>query len=676
MAINELELNADLRRAFQEHAIWRPIIGFARPYAPKLLLLLVAHGVSLGFSLVQPFLIRLLIDGVLRESVAGSRFSSLASSTGMSLSAVSLLILVLGMLNVASSIVASRYQARVDQDMLMDLQSRVFDTTQRMPYGFFIHAKPGAVTNRVTSEVYQAVGMLTAVVVSVFLGIATIVLGVAMMSALDWRLAVVVVFLCLFLIPSRWIRNQVAVRAVNQVVSQTRYTAVIQERLSLSGALLTRLFGLQEENLREFTRHARDYRRQGIAIAWLSAMGQGLINIGTVIAIAAIGYVGGRAILSGEVSVGTLTLLLFYVRLMAAPVLTYSGVRYSLIRGLVAFGRVFEVLDYPKYIQFPSERNGAPIAVPASLEFKDVTFKYPASRELAPSSLTLAEVDPEAVGEEPEVVLRDVSFRVAPGSFVALVGSSGAGKSTIASLACRLFEPTEGHILVDGIPLGDLPEPELVHTVGLVTQDTYLFHNTIRANLLIAKPDATDKEVVKACVAAGIHKFIRSLPGGYETMVGERGVRLSGGQRQRLAFARILLLDPSIIVLDEATAHLDAEAESLLREAVESVLSDRTRVVIAHRLSTVVDADEILVLDHGRIVERGTHQELVELGGRYCDLYQTQLVGALGRDATAAQVRDLANDLEQSEPALEPAPLGVATPTPGPSYFTVQRPDV
>jgi ATP-binding cassette subfamily B protein len=230
--------------------------------------------------------------------------------------------------------------------------------------------------------------------------------------------------------------------------------------------------------------------------------------------------------------------------------------------------------------------------------------------------------------DAPQVVIENVSFTVRPGSFVAIVGPSGSGKSTLAALAARLFDPTSGRIFVGGVDLREIPEPRLVTTVGLVTQDTLLFHDTIRENLLLAKPDATDKELVRACVAAGIHQFVRSLPAGYGTLVGERGVRLSGGQRQRIAFARMVLRDPSIIILDEATAHLDAESESLLREAIESVLAGRTRVVIAHRLSTIVDADEILVVEHGRIVERGTHAELLDADGRYRRLYRTQLLSA------------------------------------------------
>jgi ATP-binding cassette subfamily B protein len=347
-----------------------------------------------------------------------------------------------------------------------------------------------------------------------------------------------------------------------------------------------------------------------------------------VLALAGIAWFGGTAVAAGRLTVGTLALLFFYVRILSTPIQSYANIRFELIRGLIAFGRIFEIRDFPPAMTFVAEKGDADAAVApdGSLEFRQVSFRYPDAAVLAPSSLRYTDAQPEGVDDEPALVLDGVSFRIEQGRFVALVGPSGGGKSTVAALAARLFDTTSGTVLVGGIDVRDIPERRLVHRVGLVTQDTLLFHDTIRANLLVGRPDATDKELVRACVAAGIHQFVRSLPAGYGTIVGERGVRLSGGQRQRIAFARMVLLDPAIIILDEATAHLDAESESLLREAVETVLSGRTRLVIAHRLSTIVDADEILVLEGGRVVERGTHAALMGDGGRYHQLYQAQLV--------------------------------------------------
>lgn len=618
MSIAEAELFADVRRV-ANRALWRPVLGFLRGHRVRIVAFLGLCATSTALSLVQPFFFREIIDAALGQR---AHRAGIAFAPTRSLAVLTALLIVVGTLNTLSTLAVVRYQARLGHVLLAELQSAVYDRVQRLPYGFFIHANPGAIVNRISGEASYAAFSVPSVLNGAFTALLSLVAGVILLVAYDWRLLLVLVIICAFLVPSQWIRRRVKSHAVDQVEVQSAAMGMMHERLSVSGALLTRLFGLRADNLATFEAQTARYRDLGVEIAWWQGFGQAIVGMGTVVTLAGVAWFGGRAVADGSLTVGTLALLFFYVRIIAAPIQSYGSIRFEVTRGLVAFGRVFEVRDYQHAVLFGTVtepgRAGA-------LSFDHVSFRYPDPATLVPPSLRYADARPDGAHERP-LVLDDVSFDVEPGQFVALVGSSGSGKSTIAALAARLFDATTGAIRIGGSDIRDLAESTLVTSVGLVTQDTLLFHDTIRANLLLARPDATDKEMVRACVAAGIHQFIRSLPAGYGTVVGERGVRLSGGQRQRLAFARIVLLDPSIIVLDEATAHLDAESESLLREAVESVLSGRTRLVIAHRLSTVVDADEILVLEHGRIVERGHHTELMTAGGRYRQLYQTQLL--------------------------------------------------
>ncbi len=622
MTIGEAELFADLRRV-ANRALWRPVLGFLRPYRGRIAVLLGLCALSTGFMLVQPFYFRAIIDAALGER---AQRAGIPFMTSGSLSALTLMLLAVGCANVGSSLATAWYQSRLSHDLFIDVQSQLYDRVQRMPYGFFIHANPGAVVNRLEHEASYASFTMTSVFNSAFAALLSLTAGIALLSVYDWRLVVILAFLGAFVVPSRWIRRRVQSQAVLQSQVAERYLGIMHERLSVSGSLLTRLFGLQEHNLSAFSKQTHQFRKLGTKIAWLQGLGGSIISVGTVLALAGVAWFGGTAVAAGTFTVGTLALLFFYVRILSTPIQDYGRIRFELTRALVAFGRVFEIRDFPSYMTFPPDTSNED-PLPGSLEFRNVSFAYPDPSILAPGSLRYADARPETdTIAGPQMVLNAVSFTVRPGSFVALVGSSGSGKSTTAALAARLFDPTDGQILVGGIDVREIPERQLVKSVGLVTQDTLLFHDTIRSNLLLARSDATDKDLVRACAAASIHPFLRSLPAGYGTMVGERGVRLSGGQRQRIAFARMVLRDPSIIILDEATAHLDAESESLLREAVESVLAGRTRIVIAHRLSTIVDADEILVLEHGRIVERGTHVELLEADGRYMQLYRTQLL--------------------------------------------------
>ena len=610
----DLELYAGVRNVLTAQRLWQPILRLLRPYAWKLSLLVALAAFSLAMTLVQPFLFRDVLDAALHGR--GHRGDLVRASV---------LLVILGTLNVVSTLVAARYQGYLGQALLYDVQGRLYERVQRMPYGFFVHVNPGAVTTRVSAEASSAAYAVPSVVNGGFVALATLVFGSALIARFDPALAAVLAFLLLFAVPARWVRRVIRGRLQDQYVAQGEYTAAMHERLSVSGALLTRLFGLHDLNARQFLKQAKTYRDLGVTVAMWQGLAQSLISIGTVIAIGAIALVGGVRVGAGHMSVGTLALLLFYVRILAAPIQAYSGIRFEMTRAMVAFSRVFEVLDFPQTVSFAAPVS-ATMPADSSVELRDVRFAYPDPFDLAPPSLVQASAKPDDDGDTARAeVLRGVTFRVPPGGFTALVGASGSGKSTIAALITRLFDVTDGQVTIGGVDVRDVDQDTLTSTVSLVTQDTHLFHDTVRANLVLAKPDATDKEVVRACMAAGIHKLIRDLPAGYSTLVGERGVRFSGGQRQRIAFARAVLADPQVIVLDEATAHLDAESESLLRDAIGSLLAARTRIVIAHRLSTVIDADQILVLDDGEIVDRGTHEELMTRPGRYRDLYRMQV---------------------------------------------------
>ena len=609
---------SDLRNVARERSVWRRIASDLRPFWLRLAALVALAVVGVAAGLALPFLYREALDTVLRAPGAGS-------GRGPSLVAVAVLVLVVGLLQVAASFGEQRMRASVSEDFAASTRDTMFERLQHAPYSFFIHANPGAVSQRLWDEVFRAAGSVVYVLTEGFRALLTLLAAPLLVAAFDLRLAGVLLFLGLFLLPSGFIRRRIRTAVTDQVIVQSRYAGLLYERLSVAGALLTRVFGLHRVNRDQLREHARRYSELGVAAGTWQALNQLLIGVGLSVGVFAVILIGGRSVQNGTMTVGELALLLFYLRIVAGPIQNYSQIRFELIRGFVAFGRLYEILDLQESGR-PRDGEGAAPTAPGVLEFSHVGFRYPTAGESVPPSLAMTDAPPERASTGDGHVLTDVSFRIEAGSFVALAGSSGSGKSTVAALASGLFAPTIGAIVVGGVDIASLDEPTLKRSVGLVTQDTHLIHDSIRANLLLARPDATEKEMVKACAAAGIHKFIRGLPSGYGTVVGERGVRLSGGQRQRLAFARVLLMDPSIVILDEATAHLDTEAETLLREAVDKVLAGRTRLVIAHRLSTIVNADEILVMEDGRVVERGRHGELMAAAGRYEQLYRGQFL--------------------------------------------------
>lgn len=629
------------------------MLGYARPYRGRIaLMLLTILGINL-LSLVPPLLYRELIDVALPQRDLG-RLNLLAA----------------GMIGIpiASGLVGvlQRYlSAQIGEGIIYDLRRALFSHLQRMSLRFFTNSRTGELMARLSNDVVGAQQAITSTAVNILSNVVALVGTLAIMLSLEWRLTLAAIaILPLFVLPARRI-GRVLRRVTREAFDlNAAMNGMMSETLNVSGALLVKLFGRAEDENRRFAERARAVRDIGVRQALIGRwffLGLSLVSaIGT----AVVFWVGGYLVLSDALTVGTIVAFASYLTQLYGPLSALTNARVELATSLVSFERVFEVLDLPVEIQ---DRPGARAIARARghIRFDDVSFRYnPRNGDGAVAGLgevprlrvpkTIAavigppttvlngkRVAEDAAGTAPPTTswaLRHLSFEVQPGQLVAIVGPSGAGKTTLTYLLPRLYEPTEGRILLDGHDLRDLTLASLSAQIGMVTQEAYLFHDTIRANLLYARPNASQAELEAACRMANIHDFIASLPDGYDTVVGERGYRLSGGEKQRIALARVILKDPAILILDEATAHLDSESEALIQAALERVMRGRTSFVIAHRLSTILSADIILVLDHGRLVERGTHRELLARSGLYARLYQTQFrrAGAADDVATSA----------------------------------------
>jgi ATP-binding cassette subfamily B protein len=604
----------------------------ARPYwGPALLMLALILLISL-IGLVPPLLIRDFIDRALPQKDV-VRLNWLA----LGMIAVPLLNGLLG--------VGQRFLgARIGEQLIADLRQALYAHMQRMSLRFFTHTKTGELMSRLNNDVVDSQRAVTGTFIDIITNLVTLATTLAIMLSLEWRLSLLsVVIFPLFVLPARRVG-----RVLRQIVREAldknaAMNALMSETLNVSGALLTKLFGRQADEVAKFTRRSDDVADIGVRRAlvgrWFFLI-LGLVSAGGT---ALIFWVGGHLVISGAFTVGTIVAFTSYLSQLYGPMASLSNTRVDFAQSLVSFERVFEVLDLPVEIQ------DAPDAVvldraQGHVRFERVCFSYSAADE-AGAFLPGVTVGPasedghngkEGPSEDDHSLfmttraadrrwaVRDVSFEIKPGQLAALVGPSGAGKTTITYLLPRLYDPTEGCITLDGYDLRQVTIASLTQQIGMVTQETFLFHDTIRANLLYAKPDATQAEIEAACRAANIYDFIAGLPAGYETVVGERGYRLSGGEKQRVAIARVILKDPRILVLDEATSSLDSQSEALIQAALERVMEGRTSLVIAHRLSTILAADLILVMDEGRLVEQGTHAELLAQGGLYAGLYNTQ----------------------------------------------------
>ncbi len=585
------------------------ILTFAKPYRKAILIFLGTVVVDAGLIVTTPLLLlRLIDDGVIPKN--GDLITKLAVIVGF-----------LAIADAGVSLLGRYFSSRIGEGLIYDLRSLVFAHVQRQSIAFFTRTQTGALISRINSDVMGAQQAFTATLSGVVSNVVSLVLVGVTMMILSWQITIFsLALLPVFLIPTKWVGRKLQALTRESFNVNAEMSSTMTERFNVSGAMLVALYGQPKREEEFFRSRARRVADIGIKSAMLNRLF--FIALTSVAAIAtAFAYgIGGHLAINGGVTVGTLLAITALLARLYGPLTALSNIRIDVMTSLVSFERVFEVLDLQPMVE---NREGA-IAYHAKnprIEFANVGFAYPKANEISLASLESA-AKPETV--ESGEVLKSLSFIAEPGTLTALVGPSGAGKTTISALIPRLYDVTSGSISIDGHDIRDLTLESLRNSIGVVMQDAHLFHETIAENLRYAKSDATDEEMQAACEAAQIWKLIQALPNGLDTMVGERGHRLSGGEKQRLAIARLLLKSPAVVILDEATAHLDSENEALVHAALESALKGRTSIVIAHRLSTVRDADQILVLENGSIVERGKHEELVAVGGLYADLYNRQ----------------------------------------------------
>jgi ATP-binding cassette subfamily B protein len=583
--------------------VWR----FAAPYRGAIIGFLVVIVAASLLSLAPPLLFRQILDEAI-PNADRSQLNTLAA------------LIVLAALGDAALALVERYlSSRVGEGIIYDLRVSLFDHVQRLPMSFFTRAQTGALTSRMNSDVLGAQRAVTGTLGSVVSNVVTLVANGAAIIFLDWRFAVITLLLLpLFIVPTKRVGRRLQVLTRQQMDLNASMSTTITERFNVSGALLVKLFGRPAEETAEFSERADRVRDVGVRSAVYSRTFFVALGLVGALAAAAVYWIGGQAAISGTITIGTLVALATFVSRIYGPLTSLTNARVDVMTALVSFERVFEVLDAPNPI--PDRPGAVDLVAPIGrVELDGVSFAYPSE----PIVASLEAVGPHgAEGETRSLVLHDVSAVIEPGQLVALVGPSGAGKTTLSQLVPRLYDVTSGAIRVDGRDVRDLTQESLRGAIGIVSQDAHLFHDTIGNNLRYARPDATDAEVAAAVRAARIEDLIASLPAGLDTLVGERGHRLSGGEKQRLAIARMLLKDPAIVILDEATSHLDSENEQLVQQALARALEGRTSLVIAHRLSTIQAADHILVLDEGRLVQEGTHDALLASGGLYADLYR------------------------------------------------------
>ena len=617
--------------------LMKRVMNYARPYLWMIIGMLLITLVTSGLSLLNPLILRDLID----RTLPGKDLYRL----GWLVAALLAIPLVNGGLNV----LLRQLNARVGEGVVYDLRTGLFAHLQRMSLGFYTHTKVGELISRFNNDVVGAQSAISNTFVNIVTSLIQAVAVLAVMFTLEWRLTLIsVAILPFFLVAGRRLGNRLRDVARQQMDLNAKMNAVLNELLNISGALLVKLFGRTDQEDARFSSRAADVRESGVRRAVTGTLFFVSIGLLSSIGMALVYGVGGYLVIKSTLTIGTIVALGAYLGSLYGSLQSLTNAPVDFATSMVSFERVFEVLDLPHEI---AEKPQALVLekVRGVLEFERVGFRYTVEEknllknvrrfgqmqdvravlsgedtEKPRNGGSPEEPGPEVHTQAREEVLEQISFRADPGSLVALVGPSGAGKTTITYLIPRLYDPTAGRILIDGHDLRDVTLSSLTDQIGMVTQEVYLFHDTIRVNLLYAREAASQAEVVEAARAANIHDFVMGLPNGYETIVGERGYRLSGGEKQRLALARVILKDPRILVLDEATSSLDSESETLIQDALKRVMAGRTNIVIAHRLSTIQAADQILVMDRGRIVERGTHTDLLGQRGLYARLYETQ----------------------------------------------------
>ena len=609
MALRTLSSDQSVKSAKLKPGTLKRIFAYAIPYKSTFLLFLFCLIADAFLTIATPLLLRELIDkGVIPKDRALVTTMAIA-------------VAVLAILTAAVNIVVRWISSKIGEGLIYDLRSQVFRHVQEQSIAFFTRTQTGALISRINSDVIGAQRAFTSTFSGIISNVLTLILVVGTMLALSWQITVAsLLLLPVFLAPTKWIGGRLQGYTRDSYELNAEMSSTMTERFNVSGALLVKLYGNMDQESAVFKKKARRVADIGISMAMLNTFFFiALISIAALATAIAYG-IGGHLAIDGSITVGSLIAITTLLARLYGPLVSLATVRVDVMGALVSFERVFEVLDLEPMVKEAANPVVLKSRTP-QISFDDVRFTYPSAQQISLASLESASL-PEV--KESEEILKGISFTAAAGTVTALVGPSGAGKTTISALLPRLYDVSSGAIKIDGIDIRQLSVDSLRSSIGVVMQDSHLFHDTITANLRYAKNDATFDEMKKACESAQIWELVNSLPNGLETMVGERGHRLSGGEKQRLAIARLLLKSPSIVILDEATAHLDSENEELVQKALAQALSGRTSIVIAHRLSTVMNADQILVLENGLIRERGTHDDLVQAGGLYSELFARQ----------------------------------------------------
>ena len=633
-------ITADTRRR-----VW----GFARPYRSGIVAFIVIVVASTFLGLLPPLVIREIFDSAIAEGDRGY------------LNVLFIVLVATAVGEALLSLVARRLSSSIGEGLIFDLRLRLFDHVQRMPLAFFTRTQTGTLVSRLNNDVIGAQRAFTGTLGTVVGNIITLVGTLIVMATLEWRLTLLaVVILPVFVLPARRVGRGLQAITREGMNLNASMNNTMTERFNVAGALLVKLFGRHNDEAADFSNRAGRVRDIGVRSAMYSAVFLIALTLVGAVGTAIVYWLGGHLAIDGALTAGTLVALGLYTVRIYVPLTSLSNARVDVMSAFVSFERVFEVLDTPNPItDSPDARD---LQRPnGRVEFRSVRFAYP-SADGTPESLGVAAASSQASAAPPTEVLAGIDLEIEPGRMVAVVGPSGSGKTTLVSLVPRLHDVTAGAVLVNGVDVRDLTQASLRAAIGTVTQDPHLFHDTVASNLRYARPGATDIQLAEACRAARIHDVLAALPDGYDTMVGERGYRLSGGEKQRLAIARMLLKDPAIVILDEATSHLDTDNEAQVQEALTEALRGRTSLVVAHRLSTIVGADLIVVLDEGRITQSGTHDELRLAGGLYSELYDGLLRAEIESSVETADTADTAETADTAQIASGDETAGGSAP--------------